>query len=177
MTASPLTDWENFYVIVGPAAGGLTGLTFVVISLTAEAQRAIAVGVRAFVTPTIVHFTAVLTLAAFLSAPHQTALTVSIGFVSGGVRGLLYIAGVARGMLSLRKHCVPVGEDWLWNVLIPALAYGSLLAMGLIARRELAASLYGTACSALALLFAGIHNAWDVAVWNSIHRCGGPRQG
>ncbi len=31
----PLTNWANFYVIVGSSAGALTGLTFVVISLIA----------------------------------------------------------------------------------------------------------------------------------------------
>ena len=33
---SPLTAWENFYVIVGSSAGALTGLQFVVIVLGAE---------------------------------------------------------------------------------------------------------------------------------------------
>jgi len=33
MDASLLTGWENFYVIVGSSAGGLTGITFVVIAL------------------------------------------------------------------------------------------------------------------------------------------------
>ena len=32
MEASLLAGWENFYVITGSAAGGLTGLTFVVIA-------------------------------------------------------------------------------------------------------------------------------------------------
>jgi len=30
MPKSPLAEWDNFYVIVGSAAAGLTGLTFVV---------------------------------------------------------------------------------------------------------------------------------------------------
>ena len=39
MDQSLLTGWENFYVIVGSSAGGLTGLTFVVIALVRDAQR------------------------------------------------------------------------------------------------------------------------------------------
>ena len=38
---SPLTGWENFYVILGSAAAGLMGLTFVVIVLIAETGRSI----------------------------------------------------------------------------------------------------------------------------------------
>ena len=34
-----LTEWENFYVIVGSSAGALIGLQFVVITLIAERPR------------------------------------------------------------------------------------------------------------------------------------------
>jgi uncharacterized membrane protein len=34
----PLQAWTNFYVIISSAAGGLTGLTFVVIALVADAH-------------------------------------------------------------------------------------------------------------------------------------------
>ncbi|HLK32996.1 MAG TPA: hypothetical protein VKT29_07890 [Terriglobales bacterium] len=37
---APLTDWANFYVIVGSSAGALTGLQFVVIALIAQRQAA-----------------------------------------------------------------------------------------------------------------------------------------
>jgi hypothetical protein len=35
MDSSPLAGWDNFYVIAGSSAAGLTGLTFIVISLAA----------------------------------------------------------------------------------------------------------------------------------------------
>jgi hypothetical protein len=60
MDASPLAGWDNFYVIVGSAAAGLTGLTFVVIALIRDARNVRPTGLRAFVTPTIVHFGGVL---------------------------------------------------------------------------------------------------------------------
>ena len=54
---SPLARWENFYVIVGSSAGALTGLQFVVMALIADAQaKATMHEVRAFGTPTVVHF-------------------------------------------------------------------------------------------------------------------------
>jgi hypothetical protein len=39
MTSSLLAEWDSFYVITGSSAGGLTGLTFVVIALAADARR------------------------------------------------------------------------------------------------------------------------------------------
>jgi hypothetical protein len=65
MDASMLAGWENFYVIIGSAAAGLTGITFVVIALIRDVQRVRPTGLRAFVTPTIVHFGGVLALARF----------------------------------------------------------------------------------------------------------------
>ena len=70
---SPLARWESFYVIVGSSAGALTGLQFVVIALIAEAEAAASMQeIRAFGTPTVVHFCAVLFISAVLSAPWHT---------------------------------------------------------------------------------------------------------
>ena len=86
----PLADWGNFYVITGSAAAGLTGLTFVVIALASDAKRVSAPGLRAYVTPTIIHFAAVLTLAAFVSVPGQSPVSLSLGFGIVGLCCLVY---------------------------------------------------------------------------------------
>ena len=71
-------------------------------------------------------------------------------------------------MRRISSGYVPVREDWLWNVVFPAIAYGVLVATAFLAWRRADQSLYGTAAVSVALLFIGIHNAWDVAVWNSV---------
>jgi uncharacterized RDD family membrane protein YckC len=63
-----------------------------------------------------------------------------------------------------------VYEDWLWNVIMPAIAYGGSLAMAVLSWRDLQHGLYGVAAAAVLLLFIGIRNAWDIAVWNSVQR-------
>jgi hypothetical protein len=170
MPKSLLDDWANFYVIVGSAAAGLTGLTFVVISLASEKRRVSEAGFRAFVTPTIVHFGVILALSAYLSVPHQSAKTLCVGLVSGGIGGLLYVAAVANGMRGFSSLYVPVREDWIWNAILPAAAYATLLTMGILCASDLEHCLYGVAAVCVGLLFIGIHNAWDVAVWNSVDR-------
>ncbi|HEX9159511.1 MAG TPA: hypothetical protein VF835_04725, partial [Rhizomicrobium sp.] len=85
MELSPLSGWDNFYVIAGSSAAGLTGLTFVVITLSAGARRASAAGLYAFVTPTIVHFGAVLAIAAYLSMPRHSELSLSLGLGAAGI--------------------------------------------------------------------------------------------
>jgi hypothetical protein len=170
MDTSPLAGWENFYVIVGSSAGGLTGLTFVVIALVRDAARTQPTGLHVFVTPTIVHFGAALALAAYLTMPHQTVLAVSAGV---GVVGLVGLGYGGRVAARLRRHggqYVPVREDWIWNAILPTSAYGCLLASAVLVWHRPLQSLYVVAAMSLLLLFIGIRNAWDIAVWMTLHK-------
>jgi hypothetical protein len=166
MDATLLAGWDNFYVIVGSAAGGLTGLTFVVIALVRDASRVNPVGLRAFVSPTMVHFGGVLALAAFVSMPHQHVATLSAGFIAGGVAGVGY--GLRTAVLLRRSRAggyVPVREDWVWNVILPSVSYAAIACLGILIWHRPEQSLFGVAAFALLLLFIGIRNAWDIAVW------------
>ncbi len=175
MDSSILSGWDNFYVIAGSSAAGLTGLTFIVITLAAEARRVNPNGLRIYITPTIVHFAAVLGAAAFLSMPHHTVLSVSLGCGLAGIAGLMYIGLITASMRRVITY-VPVLEDWLWHSVLPGIAYGSLLAVAFFIWRWPARSMYAVAAAFVLLMIAGIHNAWDIAVWNSLHReNGAPR--
>src|SRR5579872_948690 len=68
-----LAQWQNFYVIAGSSAGALTGLQFVVMALIADSELTSGMQeVRAFGTPTVVHFCAALLISGIASAPWQT---------------------------------------------------------------------------------------------------------
>ena len=72
MDQTALTAWQNFYVIIGSSAAALTGLQFVVIVLGAGTNWIPSLpATRAFGTPTVVHFCAVLLVSAILTAPWQ----------------------------------------------------------------------------------------------------------
>src|ERR1700684_2506544 len=92
----PIEAWSNFYVIIGSSAGGLTGLTFVVIALVAENRSVRLTGLRAFITPTIVHFGSTLGLSALLNIPGQTRVGIGIVLAALGLWGMLYTVGTAR---------------------------------------------------------------------------------
>jgi hypothetical protein len=55
-------------------------------------------------------------------------------------------------------------------VILPAAAYGCLFAVAFLIWRWPVASIYGVAASLVLLMFVGIHNAWDIAVWNSLRK-------
>lgn len=169
METSLLAGWDNFYVIVGSAAGGLSGLTFVVIALVRDANRVAMSGLRTFVTPTIVHFTGVLAIAAYLSMPHQVAASVSAGLGVAGIAGLLYTISICRE-IGRQPGYEPVWEDWIWNAIVPVSAYGALLAAAVTLWYWPQPSLYAVAGASLLVLFTGIHNAWDIAIWMTVAR-------
>ena len=171
MNAEVLAGWDNFYVIVGSAAAGLTGITFVVIALIRDQRSVRPTGVRAYLSPTIVHFGGVLALAAYLSMPHQRLLTLSVGFVAGGLAGIIYGLFTA---VNLRRQThggdyLPVREDWIWNVSLPTFVYICLTFAGFLIWRETPQVLFAVALLSLSLLFIGIRNSWDIAVWMTTH--------
>jgi hypothetical protein len=64
---------------------------------------------------------------------------------------------------------VAVREDWIWNVIVPTGIYAALVVEGLLIWRWRTEALYGVAALSLALLFVGIRNAWDIAVWTTLN--------
>jgi hypothetical protein len=167
----PLAEWESFYVIVGSSAAALTGLQFVVVALSADSNVGGAAEMDAFGTPTIVHFCAVLLLAALVATPGQTSGSLSLCFTISGLTGLAYASVV---VLRTRKQTgyKPVLEDWIFHALLPIVAYACLFINGLFLRWHPVGSLYIVAATALLLLYVGIHNAWDAAIYISLKKKG-----
>lgn len=173
---SALSEWESFYVIVGSSAGALIGLQFVVITLIADApvggadERA----GQAFATPTLVHFGAVLLVSAILSAPWDGLAAAAALWGAVGLAGIAYCAVVARRLRSQDAYR-PVLEDQLFYVLLPLVGYALLAAAAGAAWRFERSPLFMAATAALMLLLVGIHNAWDMVMYNVFVR--GRRRG
>jgi hypothetical protein len=167
---SLLTAWESFYVIIGSSAAALTGLQFVVIVLSAEANTlGSGSSTRAFGTPTIVHFCAVLLISAILSAPWPALSTVGLALGACGVVGFAYAMIVVRHARRQTEY-VPVLEDWIWHCALPLIAYAALLLAAVFLQRHPTPSLFVIGGTVLLLLFIGIHNAWDSVVYIALHQ-------
>jgi hypothetical protein len=167
---TPLAAWANFYVIIGSAGAALTGLQFVVMTLSAGMNtRGGEAMTNAFSTPTIVHFCVALFISAILSAPWPELS--SAGFVLGvtGVAGLVYTLIVLRRTQRQTLY-VPVLEDWIFHTILPLTAYAVLSVAAVFLSSYPTLSLFVIGGVALLLLFVGIHNAWDGAVYISSRR-------
>jgi len=163
---SEFTEWDNFYVIVGSAAGALIGLQFVVVTLMAQRpQRNTAVAGSAFSTPTVVHFGAALFLSALLHAPWKSVTPAAVIWGLLGLTGVVYAVIVARRM-RLQTIYKPAFEDWLFYFLMPLAAYAILMLSAFAAFSYSRAALFAVGASALLFLFLGIHNSWDTVTYH-----------
>jgi hypothetical protein len=159
--------WDNFYVIVGPSAGALIGLQFVVVTLLADApvKRDDAQAGSAFATPNVVHFGTVLLLSAIVSAPWRGISQPASLWGLLGVCGIVYCVIVTRRMRAQSAY-KPVFEDLLFHVLLPLGAYAAMAASAVTAFFYERPATFLLATAALLLLFTGIHNAWDAVMYN-----------
>ncbi|MDE3165905.1 MAG: hypothetical protein KGN36_08875 [Acidobacteriota bacterium] len=173
---STLAAWQNFYAIVGSSAGALIGLQFVVLSLVAGIRtvRVGDEGGRAFSTPTIVHFSVVLTVAAVISAPWRAAAS-AVSVCGGlGVAGLVYSVVVTRRLRRQTSYRLEF-EDWMFHVVLPLGTYAGLAGSGWAARWWVHEGLMGIGGAVVVLLFIGIHNAWDTVTYHVfVKRAGAP---
>jgi hypothetical protein len=165
-----LSIWQNFYVIVGAAAGSLTGLQFVVMTLVAQSgATSSAREISAFGTPTIVHFCAALLISALMCAPfpapHYFAACLAIGGVAGVIYSLTTIEHARKASYN------PDLGDWIWYVTLPLLTHLALAAAGVIIWWNAGSSglpLWLIAADSLSFLFLGIHNSWDTVTYVAI---------
>lgn len=167
---SQLTDWSNFYVIVGSSAGALIGLQFVVLTLIAQRPRGgVAEASAAFSTPSVVHFAVVLLLSAVMSAPWHAVGGIAILWGLVGFGGIVYSLVVARRM-KVQTAYKPVFEDWLFHALLPVVAYATLAFSAFVVLLYSRTALFLVGAGTLVFLFVGIHNAWDAITWYVFHK-------
>jgi hypothetical protein len=176
-TVPLIAGWDSFYVIIGSSAAALTGLMFVVITLGAE-RRGVTdeAGLRAFASPTIVHFCAVVLIAALLTMPRHTIESLRLCLFAVATGGL---GCVAWAVIQTRRVTTyePVLSDWIWHSILPSVAYAGILSAAILLRGAPEGALYLVGGASLGLLFIGIRNAWDAAVWIALAKPDSRKEG
>jgi hypothetical protein len=168
---SVFKEWEIFYLIVGAAAGALAGLQFVVLTLITESGvlRGSEETLAAFGSPNVVHFCAALLISALAGVPWRHLGPPALAFALCGAAGLVYSLRVWRRAREQRDY-EPVLEDWTWHVVLPIVAYASLLVSGASLPKAPIEGLYGVGGASLLLVFIGVHNAWDTVSYVTVER-------
>jgi hypothetical protein len=166
---APLSEfvhlWHDFYVLLGTAAATLVGLMFVTATIGAnlftEANRE---AMRAFLSPTVVHFSTVLLVCIAAVIPDESWRSFAILLAVCGVVGLVHSARVWLQLFVRRTFRVDV-MDRLFYALIPVLGYVLVLASAVLLFMQWATGLLVLAAALMTLLLAGIRNAWDMTTF------------
>ncbi len=168
-----LHEWHDFYVLLGTASATLVGLMFVAASIGAtvfnEEHRA---ALESFITPTVVHFAAVLFACLLIIMPIHSWKSLAVLLGVGGLAGLFYSGRVVL-QLTVRQRFKVELIDRLFYALIPLAGYLLALAAATLGFLHVVASAYVMAAALLTLLIAGLRNAWDMMLWIMIKAPGG----
>ena len=164
--ADALAAWHDFYMLIGGAAATLVGLTFVAASIGAGSMtRDHEAGLNTFMTPTVVHFTAVLFACLLIVAPFGSATALAAALLVESGAGICYSGGV---WVTMRRRGFAASVDLAdraWYALAPVVGYAVLAAAAIAHALDARASLVMLAGGLGILLLAGIRNAWDMALW------------
>ena len=85
------------------------------------------------------------------------------------VVGLVYSGIVTRRARRTTAY-KPVIEDWIWHVVLPFVAYATLLSAAATLVRYTTAAMFAIGAVSLLLLFVGFHNAWDTVTYIAVEQ-------
>jgi hypothetical protein len=162
MTANPIVEWRDFYVMIGTAAGAIVGATFVVATLAGSIEKR-EIGLRGFITPNAVHLGVVLVASGILAAPNIPSLFFDAVFALGGLAGFIYCGIVIRRVWGFKLHA----DDISFYFVLPILSYLAFIIAAWWDWRygNGEAPLRILACAFVVLLVVGMRNAWDMATF------------
>jgi hypothetical protein len=158
--------WENYFLMIGSAAGALIGLMFVVVTLTAgrgrsETER----GKHLYTSPIVWHLAVILVLSGAAMAPSITANI--FGFVAGAL-ALLGIGMGIRSTVGIYRHPgAPDAAvfDTFWYGIAPTAAYIGLGDGALAIHHRASWAVTAIAVDLMILLLVSIHAEWDLVTY------------
>jgi hypothetical protein len=162
-----LHEWHEFYFMLGTSAAALIALLFVAVSLgvgflTFGRQNA----TRTFMSPVVVHYSAILVCSAAALAPEHAPLLV-FAVVAGSCAIFGFIVAwvtTAAVIKSAQGDTNIVLTDHLAYGALPAMTYCALLVAAIYTAMGRPWALYLLAAALLILMVVNIRNAWDLVL-------------
>jgi len=156
--------WHDFYLMLGPTAGALIGLLFVVVSLTAGMEGASPDATDAYTTPTAFHLAVIVLMSGLMLSPGITPPLVSAGICLTAGVGFFY-AGLVCWWLKGGRVTPPHWSDFWYYGVAACLAYLGLFGAGAMIVLFPALAAWFVSGALMTLLLLAIHNAWDLVTW------------
>ena len=160
--------WDNFFVLVGTASGGLIGLLFVVITLTAGIDRNRALKASGvYMTPNVVHFAVTLVASALVLAPRISTRVDALILAGAALAGLSNAIRTCLGVAAFAREgdSPPHWSDMPLYGFAPGVIYVLLLGVAVAIWLGAAFAPFALAALLMVLMLLAIRNAWDLITW------------
>jgi hypothetical protein len=158
-----LSEWHDFFIVIGAASGTLIGAMFVVVSIgSGIITRDRAAMGHLFVTATIIHLATVLFACAAVLIPSLSREGFGILFGGAGLAGLIYSG---RNCIGILRRVKVERVDHVWYGFLPVAAYLTLCAAVALALAGRTEAIKTLAVALALLLVSGIRNAWDLILY------------
>jgi hypothetical protein len=155
--------WHDYYLMLGPSAGALIGLLFVVATLMSNIETDNAIrGMKTYTSPNVLHMGAVLFLSGLALAPEYDLVDGGAAVLIG-VIGMAVAFNVARGVRGYGSLSFEI-DFWCYGVAIGVI-YAALTVSGVLVALQTPGAAFAYSLSLLALLCMAIRNSWDLVSW------------
>ena len=159
-----LTQWHEFYALLGTAAAALVALLFVAVSIATdvltpepESRR----NTATYMSPVVFHYANILFLSLIAMIPTQTWESFGVVIAAASICSFGYSLLV---MVRVHRNSISDLSDRLGYGAVPMLCYATGLISSWLMLKEQPAGLDLLAAAALALLVTNIRNAWDLMI-------------
>jgi hypothetical protein len=154
--------WQTFYQMTGEAAATLTGLLFIVASLTSGRTSTHERGVMLFTSPTVFHLASVLAISALALAPDGEQARAVLIFAWAAL-GTVYTVWLAVQLYGIENPTH--WSDFWWYGATPVALYLALAGATVTVYAHVGHAAYFVALCLTVLLLVTIRNAWDLVTW------------
>lgn len=168
-----LHEWHEFYILLGTAGATLLALLFVAVSLgTGYLSDKHQQGTRTFMSPVVIHFTAVFFLSAVCLVPSHGPVFFAILIAGTAVIGV--VVSIVISVWVVRTELTQYLSDYFAYGLLPVVAYLALLVASIMIYLGRDYALEVLAGGLLLLLIVNVRNAWDLTL-SMVRRHAGER--
>jgi hypothetical protein len=156
-----LSQWHEFYALLGTAGAALVALLFVAASIGANVYTAdSARGTRTFMSPVVFHYTNILFLSLIALIPGLSMRAFAITIAVAAFCSLGYSILIC---LRVWRHSAADIFDRVAYGCVPMISYAAgLVTAWLIFNGAAETAVYLLAAAALLLLIVNMRNAWDL---------------
>ena len=160
--------WNDYFVLIGTASGGLIGLLFVVITLTSGLDRRRSLRASGvYMTPNVVHFAVTLVASALVLAPRISTRVDALVLGGAALAGLGNAVRTCLGVAAFAKESgsPPHWSDMPAYGIAPGLLYVLLFGDAVAVWFGMAFAPFALAGLLMVLMLLAIRNAWDLITW------------